>query len=524
MISTMVDTRPEISITSFRLPEGSPSLGRSERTGRAALGVIAAFWLVYAGLLVAATVGHPVGSAATVWLRFDRLAAVLGLLVTTVGAVVTGYGLRYLRGDRRAGQFFVAVPATVASVLVMVSASNLVTFAVGWTLSEIGVVVLVGLYRPERKAKQATRATIQAFAIGDAALWAAAVVVVATWGNLDFHVMVLHPPAIAGHGLAEALLTVLVPLAVAARCALLPFARWLPATLAAPTPVSAFLHAGLVNAGGILLVRLAPLFGQLRLGGVVVFVLGSVSVVVATAAMTVESTIKGSLVRSTSAQMGFMVACCGLGWYTAAVIHLIAHGLYKATLFLGSGSAVFQHAEQRRTPPPLDSARRVLVGASVIAPAAAIAWAMLVVGPVPGREQLWGIAVLGWVTAARMAWGWARRLSSSGVGGAVVVILSGASAAYVLFAQALGQFLSPSIAGIPTEAAPVAAGLVVVILLVVLTAVSRSSALNGNRMVHRMWVWATWFGRPPVYRTGAGLVLPASAIAVPIANSGWVTA
>jgi hypothetical protein len=149
---------------------------------------------------------------------------------------------------------------------------------------------------------------------------------------------------------------------------------------------------------------------------------------------------------------------------------------------------------------------------------------MLVVGPVPGREQLWGIAVLGWVTAARMAWGWARRLSSSGVGGAVVVILSGASAAYVLFAQALGQFLSPSIAGIPTEAAPVAAGLVVVILLVVLTAVSRSSALNGNRMVHRMWVWATWFGRPPVYRTGAGLVLPASAIAVPVANSGWVTA
>jgi NAD(P)H-quinone oxidoreductase subunit 5 len=524
MTLTMTNTPLEVDLTSFQLPEVSPSLGRSERTGQAALGVIVAFWLIYAGLLVASTVGHPVASTATFWLRFDRLAAVLGLLVTTVGAVATGYGMRYLRGDRRAGRFFVAVTATVAAALAMVSASNLVTFSIGWTLSEVGVVVLVGLYRPERRAQEATRATILAFAFGDAALWAAVIVVVASWGNLDFHAMNLHPPAMAGHGMAEALLTILIPLAVAARCALLPFARWLPATLAAPTPVSAFLHAGLVNAGGILLVRLAPLFGQARLGGVVVFVLGSVSVVVATAAMTVESTVKGSLVRSTSAQMGFMVACCGLGWYTAAVIHLVAHGLYKATLFLGSGSAVFQHAERRRTPPPLDSFRRVLVMASVIAPAAAIIWAMLVVGPVAGRGQLWGIAVLGWVTAARMAWGWTRRLSSSGVGGAVIVILSGASAAYVLFAWALGQYHAPAIAGIPTEAAPVAAGLAVVILLGMLSAVSRSSVLEGNRMVQRMWVWAMWFGRPPAYRMGTARSLPASAGAAPVANTVWVVA
>jgi NAD(P)H-quinone oxidoreductase subunit 5 len=511
-------------MTAFRLPDVSPSIGRSVRTGRAALCIIAAFGLLYAGLLVVATLGRPVGPAPVIWLRFDRLAGVLGMLVTTVGAVVTAYGMRYLRGDQRAGRFFVVVAATVTAVLIMVSASNLVTFAIGWTLSEIGVVALVGLYRPERKAQQATWATIQAFAIGDAALWAAVIVVIATWGNLDFHTIVLRPPAIAGHWLAEGLLAVLVSAAVAARCALLPFSRWLPATLAAPTPVSALLHAGLVNGGGILLVRLAPLFGQSHLGGMVIFVVGSVTLIVATAAMTVEPTVKGSLVRSTSAQMGFMVACCGLGWYTAAVIHLIAHGLYKAGLFLGSGSVVHQRADRRRTPPPLESPRRVLGVASLIAPAAAIVWAMLVVGPVAGREQLWGIAAFGWVTAARMAWGWTRRLSSSGAGITVIAILSGGSAAYLLFARTLGEFLSSSIAGIPREVAPVDAGLAVVMLLGLLSAVARCPALDGNRIVHTLWVWAVGFGRPPGYRIGTARSMPDSAVAGPVASPGWVAA
>jgi len=498
MTATLVNESPTKAATAFHLPDVPVQVARNERRGRAALALIVILWAFTGALLIVATVGDPTGSTGTFWFRFDRLFAVLGLLVTTVGGVVTAYGMRYLRGDGRAGRFFMTVPATVAAALVMVSAMNLVAFAIGWTLSEIGVVLLVGMYRPEAQAVRATRATIRAFVFGDAALWASVVVVCVTWGNLDFHAMLLRPPVVAGHTASEVLLAVLVPVAVAARCALLPFARWLPSTLAAPTPVSAFLHAGLVNAGGFLLVRIAPLFGQLRLGEWIVFLVGGVTVVMATAAMNVEPTVKGSLVRSTSAQMGFMVACCGLGWYTAAVLHLVAHGLYKATLFLGSGSAVLQHAEGRRTPPSVASSRRLLQAVSILAPGVAIIWAMLFIGPVAGRDQLWGIAVLGWATASRMAWGWTRRLSTSGTAIAVIAGLSAASSGYVFLAWALGRFLSPSIAGVSGTVVPVAAGAVVVALLAALTVVSRLPQLAGYRFVHGLWVWSVWFGRPPL--------------------------
>jgi NADH:ubiquinone oxidoreductase subunit 4 (subunit M) len=124
------------------------------------------------------------------------------------------------------------------------------------------------------------------------------------------------------------------------KTAILPFHRWLPNTLTAPTPVSAIMHAGFVNAGAILFAKLSPVLitQPWVMNGLVI--LGLISAVFGSAAMLVQSDVKRYLTFSTIGQMGFMILECGLGAFHLAIGHLIVHGLFKARFFLGSGSVV----------------------------------------------------------------------------------------------------------------------------------------------------------------------------------------
>ena len=122
--------------------------------------------------------------------------------------------------------------------------------------------------------------------------------------------------------------------------ALWPFHRWLTSSLNSPTPVSAIMHAGLVNGGGFLLVRFAPLLSEHNLLLNLIFFLGVISAVLGSLWKLVQSDVKRMLACSTMGQMGFMMIQCGLGLFPAAIAHLIWHGLFKAFLFLSAGSAV----------------------------------------------------------------------------------------------------------------------------------------------------------------------------------------
>src|SRR4029079_4545440 len=115
-------------------------------------------------------------------------------------------------------------------------------------------------------------------------------------------------------------IAVLIVVAALSRSAQIPFHRWLPATLAAPTPVSALLHAGVVNGGGVLLVKLSVLSTPPAAG--IVIAAGTASMAYGAVLMLVKPDIKGALAYSTMAQMGFMMLTCGLGLWAAAVIHL----------------------------------------------------------------------------------------------------------------------------------------------------------------------------------------------------------
>ncbi|MGT2378201.1 NADH dehydrogenase subunit 5 [Staphylococcus aureus] len=129
-------------------------------------------------------------------------------------------------------------------------------------------------------------------------------------------------------------------LAVMIPVAQFPFHRWLIESVTAPTPVSAIMHAGIVNAGGVILTRFAPIFdnGILRYHYYLSF--SSISVLLGSGISLVQVDYKRQLVGSTMSQMGFMLVQCALGVYSAAIIHLILHGIFKATLFLQSGLIV----------------------------------------------------------------------------------------------------------------------------------------------------------------------------------------
>jgi len=118
-----------------------------------------------------------------------------------------------------------------------------------------------------------------------------------------------------------------------------PFHRWLVSSLNSPTPVSAIMHAGLINGGFFLLARFAPLFFKMPGFLTLLFVFGIATALLGTLWKLMQSDIKRMLACSTMGQMGFMLAQCGLGLFPAALAHLITHGMFKAYLFLASGSA-----------------------------------------------------------------------------------------------------------------------------------------------------------------------------------------
>jgi len=131
--------------------------------------------------------------------------------------------------------------------------------------------------------------------------------------------------------------------------AIYPFHRWLLSSMTAPTPASALMHAGFVNGSGILLALFSSVVitsGTLTL----IFIVGGLTAVIAQFTKLLQVNVKQKLACSTIAQMGFMIMQCGLGFFNAAVVHLILHGFYKAYLFLSSGEEISNNAPRK----PLD--------------------------------------------------------------------------------------------------------------------------------------------------------------------------
>ena len=204
--------------------------------------------------------------AAIVGLMADRVGAILLLLTSLVGLIVQSFASRSLLGDPRATRFHVlaAVLASAASLVgVAATGSGLL---VAWVATSVALVALLGHKAPWPAAVRSQRLTARSFLVGDLALLLAMIVAIVTVGDLDLRAVGAEAAALDAEsvGSLSVLTIVAIGLVIAgvARSALVPLHSWLPSTLSAPTPVSALLHAGVVNGAGVLLIRFSPVFAS----------------------------------------------------------------------------------------------------------------------------------------------------------------------------------------------------------------------------------------------------------------------
>lgn len=286
------------------------------------------------------------GSAA----HADLLALVMTLLVTFVGWVVVRFATTYLRGEPRQSAFLGFLCLTLASVVILVGARDLLILVPAWIATSLILHRLLLFYPDRPAARRAARKKFITARLGDAALIGASLFLVAAYRTTDIPTILAAAHAGAG-GTAAIVAASLLALAALLKSAQFPTHGWLTEVMETPTPVSALLHAGVINAGGFLLIRFADVM-LLAPGALAALVLiGGFTALFGSIVMLTQPAVKTSLAWSTVAQMGFMIFECGLALFPLALLHIVAHSLYKAHSFLSSGGAVERVAAIRRPGP-----------------------------------------------------------------------------------------------------------------------------------------------------------------------------
>jgi NAD(P)H-quinone oxidoreductase subunit 5 len=287
--------------------------------------------------------------------RLDAVSVTMLSLVAFIGWVVLRYSATYLDGEARQGAFMGWMALSLAAVMLLVTAGNLGQLVAAWVGVALGLHKLLLFYPDRSQARRAARKKAITARMGDAAVIAAGVTLVAAFGTGD--IATLNATAAGPYAMLAA---GFLALAAILKSALFPLNGWLVEMMETPTPVSALLHAGVVNAGGFLLIRLADV--MLAAPGVLALLvaIGGFSALVAGLVMLTQPAVKTALAWSTVAQMGFMILQCGLALFPLALLHIVAHSLYKAHAFLASGNAVAEVRSTRRPGPvAIPSARAV---------------------------------------------------------------------------------------------------------------------------------------------------------------------
>jgi len=319
-----------------------------------ALGVVAVQGPIRIGLYepgAAGALAFPFG------FHIDRLSTIMMTLITAVSAIIYLYSMRYMQQDRGYARFLSVLTLTDFVLLCMVSSANLLMLFVFWQLLS-WLLYLLSHNRTHQPTLNGAFRTFTLLRAADMAFLMGIVLAHGLYGTVEFQELfaraaatpvVLSPlPGIEISGAMA--VTLLIFIGAMGKSAQFPVHIWLPGSLYAPTPVHAMLHAGIINAGGFLLNRLAPLYGLSPATLHVVFVVGMLTAVLGASMMLVQNDIKKTLGFSTIGQMGYMIMECGLGAFALAVFHLIAHGLFKATVFLNCGNVIHK-ARQEPTPP-----------------------------------------------------------------------------------------------------------------------------------------------------------------------------
>ncbi len=401
------------------------SAGRiGEQVARVSVAFSVAIFAVALGLFLhqsALNQGHMLTLGISLFtIYFDSLSALMALAVSAISLVVHLYSVRYLQDDPAYARFFVLLDTINAAIMMMVLAGDLLTLLLAW--HAIGVILYFLLNHDTRRGAANRYAfwTLITHRVGDLPLVVAAALLYYAYGTLSIPALfdaIAGDPAhtnVFGLPITETV-GLLVLSAAFAKSAQFPLHTWLPYTMEGPTPVSALMHAGIVNSGGFLINRFAPVFTQTNAVLQVALLVGLITTIMGSVMMLMQSDIKKALGYSTMGQMGYMVMECGLGAFSLAIFHLITHGVFKATLFMGSGTLIAQTRQDPNIPegeiyrfmvvrkaptPPLSWV--IFAGITIAVPLAIVLGAHQIVDEgFFGHQGAIILLLFGWITGAQ---------------------------------------------------------------------------------------------------------------------------
>jgi NAD(P)H-quinone oxidoreductase subunit 5 len=268
----------------------------------------------------------------------DEVSVILLVLTSVLAWVILRFSATHLQGEDGEGYFTFWLCVVLAGIVLLVTAGNLVQLGLGWVATAIGVNRLLTFYPNRPGARRAARKKLMFARVANIALAAGLMLLYAAYGTSN--IADINAAARAGDIPVTALFaTLCLAIAAVMQSALLPVHGWLTDAIEAPTPVSALLHAGVVSVGGFLLIR----FADVMLGApfilAILVIVGGLSALVGSVVMLTQSATKTALAWSTVSQMGFIVLQCGLGLFPLALLHIVAHALYKTHVLLTSAGA-----------------------------------------------------------------------------------------------------------------------------------------------------------------------------------------
>jgi NADH-quinone oxidoreductase subunit L len=272
-------------------------------------------------------------------LLLDPLSISFVLLITGVGSLIHIFAVGYMAEDPERRRFFGYMNLFVAAMLLLVLADNYLALYAGWEGVGLASYLLIGFWEFKPAAATAAKKAFIANRVGDAGLSLAIMLMFATFGTVTYAGVFRAAPA-AGHGVLLAL-GLLLLLGACGKSAQVPLQSWLLDAMEGPTPVSALIHAAtMVTAGIYLIVRSGPIFNLSPDARLAVAIVGAVTLLFGAIIGSAKDDIKKSLAGSTMSQIGYMTLAAGLGpaGYVFAIAQLLAHGFFKATLFLSAGS------------------------------------------------------------------------------------------------------------------------------------------------------------------------------------------
>jgi len=314
---------------------------------------LAAFALTLAAVYELETRGQPIIEVVYTWVAiggiefevafyFDRLTAVMALVVTGVGSLIHVYSTGYMHGDRSYARYFAYLNLFLFFMLVLVLGRSLLVKFVGWEGVGLASYLLIGFWFEDSEKAAAGKKAFIVNRIGDAGFLLGMFLLFTMTGTLDVDRInaAFEAPTPQMLALASAA-GVLLFIGACGKSAQIPLHVWLPDAMAGPTPVSALIHAAtMVTAGVYLVARLSGLYDNAPHAAALVAAVGVATAFFAATIAVVQNDIKKVLAYSTVSQLGLMFVAAGVGAYAVAIFHVVTHAFFKACLFLGAGSVI----------------------------------------------------------------------------------------------------------------------------------------------------------------------------------------